>query len=76
MLLLREARQYMVVWMKMAPIGSEGVAFFERIRTCGLVGVHVALLEEMYHWGWALEFQMLKVRPSITVSSCCLPIQM
>jgi hypothetical protein len=32
--------------MKMATIGSQGVALFEIIRVCGLVGVDVALKEE------------------------------
>lgn len=35
---------------------SEWVALFERIRACGL-GIYVALLEEMCHWGglWSLK---------------------
>jgi hypothetical protein len=40
--------------MKMAPIGSilsNRVPLFERMKTCDLVGVGVALLEEVYHWG-------------------------
>lgn len=31
----------------MSPIGSQRVALFEKIRTHGLVGVGVVLLEEM-----------------------------
>jgi hypothetical protein len=41
------------------------------IRRYGLVGEDVALLEEVHHQGWALEFQMLK--PSlVSYSSHCL----
>ena len=38
-------------------LGHQGVALFERIMECGLVGGGVALLEEVCHWGWALKFQ-------------------
>lgn len=44
----------MVVGMRMTPIGSSEVELFERIkmiRRCGIVGVGVGLLEEVYHWG-------------------------
>ena len=33
------------------------------IRRCSLVGVGVALLEEVCHWGWALRSQKLKPGP-------------
>lgn len=33
------------------------------IRRSGLVGVAVALLAEVCHWGWVLRFQMLKSGP-------------
>jgi hypothetical protein len=49
--------------MKMAPIGSQGVALFQRTRPCDLVGVGVAFLEEVCHWRWALKLQMLKLGP-------------
>jgi hypothetical protein len=39
------------------PIGSG------TLRRCGLMGVGVALLEEVCHWGWALRFQILKPSP-------------
>ena len=39
------------------------MALFERIRTCGLVGIGVALSEEVCHWGWVLRFQKLKASP-------------
>lgn len=38
--------------MKMAAKGSWGVALFEMIRTCALVGVGVAFLKEVCPWGW------------------------
>ena len=43
--------------MKMTPIGAG------TIKRCGLVGIGVALLEEVYHCGWALRFQMPKPGP-------------
>lgn len=36
----------MMVWMKMVPVGSQGVALLERISISGLSGIGVALLEE------------------------------
>jgi hypothetical protein len=33
--------------MEMATIDSQGVALFDMVRRCGLVGVGMALLEEM-----------------------------
>jgi hypothetical protein len=50
--------------MKLAPVGLWGVIVFERIR-CGLVGVGVALLKEVCHWGRALRFQNLKPGPVV-----------
>ena len=31
--------------------------YLGRIGRWDLVGVHMALLEEVYHWGWTLRFQ-------------------
>jgi hypothetical protein len=33
------------------------------IKRCDLVGVNVALLKEVCHWGWALRVQKLKSGP-------------
>jgi hypothetical protein len=33
------------------------------MKRCDLLGVVVALLEEVCHWRWALRFQMLKPGP-------------
>lgn len=49
--------------MEMAPIVSEGVALFERIRNSGLVGMGVVLLRGACHREWALRFQMLTPGP-------------
>jgi hypothetical protein len=46
--------------MSITPLSAYEVALFERIRTCGLVGVGPVLSEEVHHVGWALRFQMLK----------------
>ena len=46
--------------MKMAPMGLWGVVLMEKNTACVLVGIGVALLEEVGHWGYALGFQMLK----------------
>lgn len=62
--------------MKMVPIGSWGVALFERIRTYGLVGIDVALLEEVRHWRMGLEVLEAHARHSVTLSSCCLLVSM
>ena len=50
------------------------------IGSCGLVGVGVALLEEVCHWGWALGFQkpkpgalslsLLSASPAVCQSRC------
>ena len=37
------------------------------IGRCGLVGVGVALLKVVCHWGWALGFQKLKPGPAISL---------
>ena len=42
--------------------------YLRRIKRCGLVGVNVALLEEMCHSGWALKFQ--KAKPGPVASAC------
>ena len=55
-------------------LGHLGVALFEKIRGCGLVGAGVALLEEVCPWVWALRFQELKPGP-VTLFRC-LPIQL
>ena len=47
-----------VVGIKMAPIVPQGT-----IRSCGIVGVGMALLEEVCPWGWALRSQMLNLYP-------------
>jgi hypothetical protein len=44
------------------------------IRRCGLVGVGVALLEEVCEW--ALWFLDAQGRPSVCLSSCCMSVQM
>jgi hypothetical protein len=39
----------------------QGMILFEKIRRikrCGLIGVGVALLEKVYHWGWALRCRL------------------
>jgi hypothetical protein len=38
-------------------------SYFTRIRIYDLVGVGVAVLEEVCHWVWAFWFQMLKPNP-------------
>lgn len=40
-----------------------------KIRGCGL-GVGMALLEEVRHWGWALRFEKSKPGPMSLVSCC------
>jgi len=45
--------------------------YLTKISGCGLVGIGVALLEEVCHWGWVFGFQMLKPGP-VSLSSCCL----
>ena len=50
---LEEKSSYVVVWKEMVPKGSG------TIRRCGLVGVGMALLEEVCYWGgrpWGLLF--------------------
>ena len=53
-------------WLPWAQIfvklSHHGVALLRRIRMCGLIGVDVALLKEVHHWGrgWALSFQKSK----------------
>lgn len=50
-----------------------------RVTECGLVGVGVSLLEEVYHWEWALSFQksiagsgsaFLTVNQGVALSCC------
>jgi hypothetical protein len=45
--------------------------YFRRMRGFCFVGVGVALLEEMCHWGWALRFQNPKPDP-VSLSFCYL----
>ena len=54
----------LVVWKRVAPISLYmwmlshcGVPLLGKIRKYGLDGVGVILLEEVFHWGWALGFQ-------------------
>ena len=42
-----------------------------RVRRCGLVGVGVILLEEVFYWGRALRFQKPKTCP-VSISLCLL----
>lgn len=37
-----------------------------RIRRYGLVEVGMVLLEESWHWGWALGYQKPKISPVLT----------
>ena len=57
-------------------LGHQGVALFERIMECGLVGGGVALLEEVCHWGWALKFQKPLPRPVCQDQSVCLSLSL
>jgi hypothetical protein len=41
---------------------------FERVKTYGLVRVGMALLEEVYHWGWGIEVSEAQARPCERVS--------
>jgi hypothetical protein len=45
-------------------LGHQGVALFERIRRCDLVGGGVALLEELVSLGMGFEVSMTKTKPS------------
>jgi hypothetical protein len=62
----------LVVWRRVAPISLYmwmlshcGVPLLGKIRKYGLDGVGVILLEEVFHWGWALGFQNPK--PSLVL---------
>lgn len=45
------------------------------IWRCGLVGVGVAILEEVHHHGVGIEASETQARPSTSFTSCCLLIE-
>ena len=48
-------------------LGHQGVALLDRDLEVWPVGVGVALLEEVCHWGWALGVSNAQVRPSVSL---------
>ena len=63
-----------LLWLK--ENGSHKLRGSGTIRRCGLAGVGVALLEEVYHLGPALRSHEAQARLSGSVSSYCLWIKM
>ena len=55
-------------------MGTNGIIGSHTIGRCGLVGVVVALMGEVYHWEWVSGFQNLKPGPVVlSLPSACNP---